>query len=293
MARRYGVVAAAAEHGLQMPSHIYVALGMWEDSIAANVAAAAAGDARRARKNLGVDARGYHSLSWLAYSYLQVERTTEAARLLADMRRDASESGSKRARAALVQMRAAYVVALGEWTSVEAASAVDLDGLEPATAAAELYVRWRCLLARGDDAGARTALSELGQQRGALESLVPAGGGALCCAPGMPSSYLPGRLAARVMELELSSLFTLDAGAVDEALTELTAAAEREDAMGYDFGPPAVVEPAHELLGSVLLGLGRHAEAEREFEAALRRAPNRARSVAGLATARAGTRVTP
>jgi tetratricopeptide (TPR) repeat protein len=269
-----------------MPSHIYVALGMWRDSIASNIAASAAADARRARKGLGVDARGYHSLAWLAYSYLQVGESETAARLLADMRRDERESGSKRARGALIQMRAAEVVAHDAWTSETAAFEVAFDGLEPATAGAELYVRGRSALARGNVGSARAALEELARQRGALESLINAGGGAQCCAPGASADYLPGRLAARVMELELSALIALEAGAVDEALAELTSAAEREDAMGYDFGPPAVVEPAHELLGLVYLRRARSTDAAREFSAALERAPGRAKSLAGLATAR-------
>jgi tetratricopeptide (TPR) repeat protein len=287
MARRYGVVAAAAEHALHMPSHIYVALGMWEDSIAANVAAAAAADARRARKGLDVDARGFHSLAWLAYSYLQVGNMAEAGRLLADMRRDEQEKSSKRTRSHLVAMRAAQVVALQAWDQELASFEVALDGLEPATASAELYVRGRRALARGEVERARESLAAIAERRGPLETLAPASGTAQCCSTSGRSNYLPGRLAAQVMELELSGLIALQAGASEDGLARLAAAAEKEDAMGFDFGPPAVVEPAHELLGHVQLGLGHAAEAAREFEAALKRAPGRARSLQGLTTAKA------
>ena len=105
----------------------------------------------------------------------------------------------------------------------------------------------------------------------------------------MPASfdYMPGRMAAHVMELELSGLVAMAAGAHEEGLARLEAAAEKEDEMGFDFGPPTVVEPAHEVLGHVFLELGRKAEAEREFKAALRRAPGRGRSAQGLELARA------
>lgn len=286
MARRYGVVAAAAEHALHMPSHIYVALGMWEDSVAANVAAAAAADTRRARKKLDVDARGFHSLAWLAYSHLQLGNTAEAEHLLADMRRDEREKSSKRTRTHLVMMRAAHVVALSAWKDELARFEVALDELEPATACAELYVRGRSALACGDVERARDALAAMAEHRGPLETLTPASGiSANCCStPGR--NYLPSRLAAQVMELELSGLIARHAGASEDALTRLAGAAEKEDAMGFDFGPPAVVEPAHELLGHVLLDLGRADEAAHEFEAALQRARGRARSLEGLSSAK-------
>jgi hypothetical protein len=288
MARRYGVVAAAAEHALHMPSHIYVALGMWPESIEANIAASGAADARRARKGLGVDARGYHSLEWLAYSRLQAGDEAEAGRLLADMRRDERESGSRRARGALVAMRAAYVVALQAWDGEHARFEVGLDALDPDVAAAELYVRGRTALARGDVPGAQSAFTAMAPLRGTLEDLPDgAAGGAQCCARTNRTDYLPSRLTARVIELQLAGLIALASGADDEGLAQLAAAAEREDEMGYDFGPPMVVEPAHELLGYELLARDRTAEAAREFAAALLRAPGRLRSLQGLESARA------
>lgn len=289
MARRYGKVAAAAEHALHMPSHIYVALGMWPESIEANLAASAASDARRARKKLDADARGYHSLYWLQYSYLQLGQGAEAARLLARMRADEKEKSSTRTRTHLIAMRAAYVIALETYDHEVARFEVSLDGLDPAPAAAELYLRGRVALERGDVAAAQAALAAIVVQRGPLEALLEAGAtAAACCAPTTRSNYLPGRLAAHVMELELEGLIALRTGPEDEALARLAAAVAREDAIGFDFGPPVVVEPAHELLGRVLLERGRHVEAALEFEAALRRAPGRLKSLEGLARARAG-----
>ncbi len=287
MARRYGVVAAAAEHALHMPAHIYVALGMWPESVQANVASAAAADARRAARGLDVEARAFHSLAWLAYSELQLGHGAAAERLLADMRRDEGASHSKRTRTHLALMRAAYVVAGEAWDHELARFEVGLEELEPSTAGAELYVRGRNALARDDAGRAREVLTLLAAQRGALESLTRSPDGAPCCSGDSRKDYLPGRQAAHVMELELSGLIALSAGAHEEGLTRLTAAAEKEDGMGSDFGPPTVVEPAHELLGKVLLDLGRNEEAAREFERALARAPGRLRSLEGLAQARA------
>jgi len=288
MARRYGVVASSAEHALHMPSHIYVALGLWQDSIEANLASSAAADARRKRKGLDVDARGFHSLLWLQYSYLQLGQGAEAARLLSAMRADEREKSSPRTRTHLVAMRAAYVIGLETFDHEVARFEVALDGLLPAAACAELYLRGRVALERGDDDAARMALLAMAGPRGPLETLEgEAATAAACCSSTTRANYLPGRLAARVMELQLGGLVALASGAEDEGFALLDQAAAREDAMGYDFGPPVVVEPAHELLGQLLLARGKAAEAATQFEAALQRAPNRARSLTGLARARA------
>ena len=57
--------------------------------------------------------------------------------------------------------------------------------------------------------------------------------------------------------------------------------------MTFDFGPPSVVKPAHELAGELLLASGDAAAARAEFERALAGAPNRALSLLGLARAAA------
>jgi hypothetical protein len=184
-------------------------------------------------------------------------------------------------------MRAAFVVALEAWDDEAAGFEVDLDGLDPAFACAELYVRGRVALEREDLARAEEAHSAMAEQRGPLETLIAEGASAAaCCAPATRANYLPGRLAAHVMELELEGLIALAGGAEEEGLARLAEAAAREDAMGFDYGPPVVVEPVHELLGCLLLERGRRAEAAVEFEAALQRAPGRLRSLEGLASAK-------
>lgn len=296
MARTYAAVAPAAQHALHMPSHIFVALGMWEESAAANVDSAAAADDRRARKGLGVGARGFHSLYWLLYSDLQLGRRADARRLLDDMVRDA-ERGAVRTRYHLAAMRATYLVGTGAWSDGELdAIAVDVDGIELPAAAADLYARGTSALARGDVPAAEGLLARMAALRAALAdelggdvvaAELAAPSGPQCCRPaaGAFSDLAPGRRAAVVMEAQLEGRIARargDARAAEELLRE---AARGEDAMGYDFGPPVVVEPAHELLGELLLELGRPDEALAELDLALARAPRRAKSLLGLARA--------
>ncbi len=280
MARRYGAVASAADHALHMPSHIYVALGMWDESAAANEASSAAADARRERLSLSLEARGYHSLAWLQYSYLQLGRAREAWKLLEDMQRDEAGSRSKRTRSGLVQMRAAYVLETGDWTNEIARRPVDVRELELDIGAAELWFRGYSALKRGERELAEAGLAALREHVAREGKSVPARGE--CCNPAR-GSYIPGREAAHVMELELEACLVLESDP-EAALALFARAAEAEDAMGFDFGPP-VVKPAHELYGEVLLELERPAEALAQFEAALERAPRRSASLAGLVRA--------
>src|SRR2546422_399559 len=64
-----------------------------------------------------------------------------------------------------------------------------------------------------------------------------------------------------------------------------TAAADIEDVTQKHPVTPGAVLPARELLGDLLLELNRPADAARAYEAALRQAPGRARSLFGLARA--------
>ncbi len=52
-------------------------------------------------------------------------------------------------------------------------------------------------------------------------------------------------------------------------------------------GPPAVIKPAHELFGEILLRAKRPKEAAEQFATSLRRSKNRARSLLGAARAAA------
>ena len=78
------------------------------------------------------------------------------------------------------------------------------------------------------------------------------------------------------------------------AVRQATAAADIEDVTQKHPVTPGAVLPARELLGDLLLELNRPADAARAYEASLRQAPGRARSLFGLARAaeRAGDNAT-
>jgi tetratricopeptide (TPR) repeat protein len=270
-ARVYARIAPAASHALHMPSHIFLALGMWEDTVSSNEASWDAADARVVRKKLPVDERGFHALFWLEYALLQQGRFREAREELATMEQDTRKSGSERTRRHLGAMRAAYLVETercdGEVLAMK---------LEDPSAERDRFVAGFCAWKLGDRAGLERALAKLPADD-RPEGTHAHGAHA---APASGSATVAG-----VLRQELEAMRRFSRGEREEALRLAREAAAAEDSMVFEFGPPDVVKPAHELAGELALAIGRAGEAKAEFEAALARAPGRSRSLLGLARA--------
>ncbi len=271
-ARAYSKIAPAASHAQHMTSHIFIALGMWDEVVTANETAWNVADERVKRKGLSSDARNAHALRWLAYGYMQQGRYEDARRRLEIMRKDAEASGSPRARSYLALMRADYLVNTQRWTDDAVGLEVDLRGLSLATAANSRFASGLAALRVGDRARAESVVSRLKEER---ESAARSG------------EYPPDVQAVRVLELELRALLSLEDGKADEALELMEEATSIESQMPFEFGPPFIVKPSPELLGEMLLELDRPAEARQAFVAALQRAPRRTASLLGLARAAA------
>jgi len=93
------------------------------------------------------------------------------------------------------------------------------------------------------------------------------------------------RPAIAIMEREVAALIEVAAGRRDRAMDILRAAARDELDLPPPLGLPEPIKPAPELLGELLLEVGRARDAADAFEQALRRNANRTLSVLGLARA--------
>ena len=80
-ARLYGAVAPDAGHALHMTSHIFVALGMWDDVVKANRQAIDVTNRQLAERSRA-DADCGHYPTWLHYGYLQKNDVAAARRSL-------------------------------------------------------------------------------------------------------------------------------------------------------------------------------------------------------------------
>ena len=279
-AHAYSRIAPAASHAQHMTSHIFVALGMWDEVVAANETSWQVAAERVKRKGLSVDAHNFHALRWLAYGYVQQGRYEAARELLGKMRDYSASSGSPRSRTYIAQIRSDYVVNTGRWDDKAVGIEIDVSGLGPATASNHLFAEGLAALQRGDRVAAEAILVRLAEL-GSLERSAA-------------DAYPPDLQAARIIEKELGALIALEDGKAELALAQIEQATDSESDMPFEFGPPFIVKPSHELKGEILLALGRAAEAQSAFEVALTRTPRRTAALLGLARAaeRAGDRET-
>jgi tetratricopeptide (TPR) repeat protein len=261
-ARAYARVAPESSHALHMPAHIFLQLGLWDDAASSDEASFRASEAWVARKRLPAGMRDYHSLSWLLYESLQQGRYEKARETLAVIGPAVEATGAKHLKAVLSDMRARYVVETRSFEQLASARQFDTSG--------ELFAIGMSAVRTGKTEMAEMARAELARR---AASKGPADSGRGRDVP--------------VMERQLAALISLRAGRSAEAVDRLREAVGLERALPPPLGPPRPIKPALELLGEVLLELGRPREAAAELERALQRWPNRSLSVLGLARANA------
>lgn len=258
-ARRYAGVASAAPHAQHMPSHVFLALGMWDECISSNIDSWNSSEDRVKRLGLGSDDRGYHALWWLQYSYLQKGLVGEARRQLSIIEADAKQSGSRHSRNHQAYLRSHFLVETGDWDAD--LKPVNDKGLDNRAWGANALVEGMMALETGNVARAQEWHAKLS---------------ARADAKGSESTSLP------IAALELEGLLLLEANEVEKGLSKLRKATELEEQTPYGYGPPFPVKPAFELLGEALLDLGRPEEAQQAFKTSLGRTPKRALSLVGL-----------
>jgi tetratricopeptide (TPR) repeat protein len=319
----YARIAASASHALHMPSHIYVAMGMWDEASTLNERSVKAADARREAKQLDVGQRGFHALLWLVYSYTQQGRYEDARGVLAQLEAAARESGSVRTRSHLALARAAWLIETRKWG--EAKAPVPAKDLPKDAAIAELFANGLAAARTGNRAGIANAM----QQMAALMEEAPVNGapvrsnpaaparpgvspitrGPVAVAPpgtrpvAPPAAQAPQAHAAhaatglptagvggdprvpQVMAQQLEAVLLFAEGRREEALVLARQAAVVEAGLAFEFGPPVPVKPVNEQVGEMLMDLRRPKEAMEAFELSLKRTPRRTLSLLGLARA--------
>jgi tetratricopeptide (TPR) repeat protein len=284
-ARVYGRVAGGASHAQHMPSHIFVAMGMWDDVVSANEASVEVADQRLKSKGLSRDARNFHSLLWLEYGYLQEGRARDAHRVLDEVAASAARSKNSRVLAHLAQMWAAYAVETGEWANLTGEFDLAKAGLSSYTAALAAQGSVAIHSGRLDEAKQLLTKARARLSGSAGEASDPHHGDAMH-APAAAEAPNE-RKSAEIMAMQLEAEVKRAEGNRDAALNLLASAAAAEDALSFEFGPPVPVKPTRELYGEMLLEAGRAKEAKNEFERALTRCPRRTLSLRGLAKAEA------
>ncbi|HWX26393.1 MAG TPA: lipocalin-like domain-containing protein [Steroidobacteraceae bacterium] len=271
-ARLYGKVAPASSHAQHMPSHIFFALGMWDDAIEANV------------KSLKI-ARdqhdpGYHSLLWLIYAYLQENRRLEAEELVRSVARDVEAGSTKENRSRLAYARAIWLVETRGTGGRDARSTVDSSGI------ASIGYFAAHDFARGISAGANTAEARMALLQ--LQARIEAARGAIHgTAPARVDTVTAEDLEqAAIMATALDGTIRYYEGDRAGGIARVRDAVSAADHIEFEYGPPWSAKPLDELLGELLLADGQRNEAATAFENTLAVYPNRRLAREGLAACR-------
>jgi tetratricopeptide (TPR) repeat protein len=284
-ARALSKIAPDAGHALHMCSHIFMALGMWDDVVQANIAAISVVNRQAAAEGKQSKHCGHYSY-WLEYGYLEQGRIGEAEKVLAACRDEAAQSGiAARAHGTVdpddsrvgsfAVMRSRYIVDTGRWDGEVVGWNVDLGGAQmpefnftfgTGFAAAEL----------GDVGAARESLASLDRLLTQLPTLFDHAG--------LPADD-PARRVPQIQRLQIEAVNLSAERHGDQAIARMEQAILAGKDLPYAFGPPSPEKPSEELLGELLLKANKASEAREAFAASLQRAPRRAESLLGLARA--------
>ena len=283
-ANRYSKVAPDAEHALHMPSHIFVALGMWDEVIKSNIASYDASVARMNEKGLDNDARGYHAFKWLLYGYLQKGDFEKAKEMVYNMKQYCEEKPSSKARAHFIMMKADYLTESGNWGDSIVNVNVDLDKLNLLVKGVQVFTKGMAGYENENIADLNAAINELNVMQSKAEKQMVVGAPKMCS--GVSSYQQPPSVnevnSIKVLEFELKALLALhnkDEKAAEKWMQEATAS---EEITAFTYGPPNIVKPSFELYGEWLLAKGRKEEAQKQFEKGLERAPKRRLAMLGI-----------
>jgi hypothetical protein len=269
-ARRYATIAPDAAHALHMPSHTFTRLGLWQDSIDANLASASA-----ARRD-NAAAEELHALDYQMYAYLQSAQDGTARRtldLVGALTPKIAAGGAGNAAPptagyyAAAAIPARYALERAAWA--EAAAIVPLDSPYPWSAAVSYFARALGAARSGQVEAARRDVDMLATLRDKVAAANDA--------------YWTEQV--EIQRLGAAAWVALATGDEAGALALMREAAMREDTTEKAAVTPGPIKPAREMLGEMLLQVKQPSAALAAFEATLKKEPNRFRAVYGAARA--------
>jgi hypothetical protein len=254
-ARRYARIAPASSHALHMPAHIFVRLGLWQESVDSNLAAASAA-ATATEQHMGEAQYQFHAMDFLDFSYLQLGEEAKARQVIENLNKvPGSSAGWTKNMRVIFTTR--NLLELHSWKEALA--------LAPQGDAYDLQL----IYALRGIAAARTG------DRPAAEENYKSLKKALKQKSGRDSHLEDYR------RQEVEAWISFAGGDREKAVKRMRAAAdkqEKEDSSDFTV-------PAREMLADMLMELHQPAQALAEYESVLKVAPNRFNDLYGAASA--------
>jgi hypothetical protein len=267
-ARVYAKLAPGSPHALHMPSHIFTRLGLWDESIASNLASA-----KKAHDYLSTRMPGaaafdeLHAIDYLVYAYLQQGKIDEAQKLVAKTAAITKIDNP-------AQFAAAYAVGAvpgrfalerRQWKEAAALTVPKVVVWEkvPYAEANVHFARGIGAARSGQVAIARDAVSRLAAIRQVLLD--------------QKNAYWADQV--EIQRLSVAAWLAHAEKKDDEALKLMRAAADLEASTEKHPVTPGAIIPARELLAEMLLENGKPDDALAEVQHVLHDAPGRRNAI--------------
>jgi tetratricopeptide (TPR) repeat protein len=277
-ARIYAQIAPDASHALHMTSHIFLALGLWDDVITSNKSAWEAGLKNNRKGNpKNYTIHDFHALQWLVYGYLQKQQYQEAYQLVKTMMQIAEASNTPTAKFHYALMRSAYVIESRDWKTD--LKSIDMNEMEPASRATDIYTNAVIALNKNHDVDLSAYMNEIEEIGKAVNGKI---GKSVNKLDQFTLATSNGKLIEKIIMLEMRAQIHLQQGELKEAIRIMHEAIQLEDQLPIGYGPPVPIKPSHELLADLLFLNHQYLDAYDEYINELKRAPNRSIANQGL-----------
>ena len=263
-ATHYGEIAPSGPHAVHMPGHIFARLGMWQADIDANRGSVAASKAAEAQGQSGAMDQ-FHSDDFLLYAYLQSAQDAAAKAVIADAAAalDHFEGMPNMADHYMTGMFPYYRAKMPVIFDLEMRDWKSASALAPgadAPAESRTLTYWGRTIAAGHLHQAQQARADLAEYDALMENVRKGS-----------RAYIADSTGARIERGEMLAWAAFAQDDAAEALKQMRASADLQDQVGQG----EVDIPAREMLGDILLELGRPQEALAEYKQALKLSPNR------------------
>ncbi|MGI9532143.1 tetratricopeptide repeat protein [Lutimonas sp.] len=278
----YAIVAPDAGHALHMPSHIYMALGMWDQVVSSNENSFQASINRMNAKNLAPHGRGYHAFHWLEYGYLQQGRFEEAEKMVFDMEGFMTAAPNQYSKTHMVYLKGTYLVESNDWNSDVSAIEVDIEDLNVVTRSKYRFINGMKAYQKNDKEGLVAAINAIKKDHDKESYLVSYDDAPFCSGASRYNTSPSMLVRTEIMMYQLMAMNGWLENNPKETESFLKKSIELEENLSFSFGPPVVQKPTTELYADWLLAHGRTEEAAKQYKKTLDKTPKRSKSEKGL-----------
>jgi tetratricopeptide (TPR) repeat protein len=268
-ARSYAGIAPAVPHALHMPSHTFTRVGYWKESIDSN-----AKSAELAEKTNGIG-EAMHARDYMTYAYLQMGMDAQAKVNLEHAARLGAMTGGTQGAAgagpntfAMAAIPARYAMERQQWAEAAALQPHPAPNT-PYTEAITHFARAIGAARAGRPADAARDVEKLAALRDKEIE--------------MKDEYWASQVDIQRRGAEAWVMFAK--GMKDAAIKQMRETADMEDLTDKAAVTPGPLAPARELLGYMLIENNQPKEALAEFEAVMKKEPNRFLAIWGAGKA--------